>query len=1034
MPAMADTAEFKYDVFISYSSRDKGWVRDELLVRIEQAGLQAFIDFRDFSRGAPSIKEMERGIIQSRKTLVVLTPAYIESEWCEIETLMLQTLSPSNRDLRLIPLLRTPCAKPLHLEALTHVDLTETADSALGWHQLLSSLEAGPTATSAKPIPVEVQAELDAAKQLIDRDRFAEAIPILQKALAIADAENHALAKVKARISLAQALYEAREDFKGAESSFRSALVLVPISDHDLKHSVLHGLGDMLLFSGRLDEATATIHAALDAAKLTGKVDDLAGILVSLGLLERALGFYEKSLVKFDEAIQLLLKNFLSAPTEVQKRNAHILAACYINKALLCRDAGGIDEALSYYGKAEEQHQISGDKLDAGRALLFRGELHCGNADWQDGFKCFDRAFEYFKEIDNPLWGARALEHISRLFATHERWGDALRAMLGAATGAKEADHPGEQVHFLCMTARLVQNWKEGESRKQAARLLHKHTKDLPDDAKSEATSRLYDELSENRKAIEMAVRDDREAREFLNQAKEIARNEELHQHLANCLLQEAHHMTRPDDTTASRNLQLEAINLLKKELAIAQSPKKRGHLMGRIGGIYQELDNSVEALLWLKRAGDLFEKSGDAYGLANFYTALAHAYRAEDRLDDEIEAYRKVLSIIEGRSFHEMAAGARINLAAALRYRQEFDEAQRLLNDAETLCERHGFKEFVSAIARNRSYIERERQASQAPAHTLSELLDSLGQLLRFRPDLAVAYLPFWYSTFQTELMSLARSGPLISLMVLTDDVQAFLNFSLKFRGIAHHFLMATTREPTIKVDAGVLPIPRNWLFPANFTFVGVRRSAPILKDAEEISGDGRDDEPPDVRLVGPAAMMPLYTLVSMGRDDEGDGHVASLSSSHLPQEAVDLMVKTPTDQLIERRAAWLPTDRYESKDPFLTDLRIARQRGLFPVYFAHFPISDGVRDRGGVKVYMPESVLSGHKTAVAERWRRALLKLTKLPRSDVDIALLDIPELFDALEIHEGASVGVEIRLFEFSEIGKQRAVHPAILIQIE
>lgn len=42
--------------------------------RIEQAGLKAFIDFRDFRRGAPSIKEMERGVVKCRKTLAVLTP------------------------------------------------------------------------------------------------------------------------------------------------------------------------------------------------------------------------------------------------------------------------------------------------------------------------------------------------------------------------------------------------------------------------------------------------------------------------------------------------------------------------------------------------------------------------------------------------------------------------------------------------------------------------------------------------------------------------------------------------------------------------------------------------------------------------------------------------------------------------------------------------------------------------------------------------------------------------------------------------
>jgi tetratricopeptide (TPR) repeat protein len=130
----------QFDVFISYSSKDKAWVRGELLSRIEKAGLKAFIDFRDFSPGAPSIKECERGVVACRKTLVILTPGYLESEWCELENIMVQTLSPANRNLRLIPLLKAECEKPLRIGALTHIDFTDGADKDLAWRQLLTAL------------------------------------------------------------------------------------------------------------------------------------------------------------------------------------------------------------------------------------------------------------------------------------------------------------------------------------------------------------------------------------------------------------------------------------------------------------------------------------------------------------------------------------------------------------------------------------------------------------------------------------------------------------------------------------------------------------------------------------------------------------------------------------------------------------------------------------------------------------------------------------------------------------------------------
>ena len=128
------------DVFISYSSKDQAWVRGELLQRIEQTGLKAFIDFRDFTRGAPSIKECERGVVECRKTLLILTPDYIESGWTEIENIMGQTLDPANRELRLIPLLKAECEKPLRIGALTHIDFTDGADQDLAWRQLLTAL------------------------------------------------------------------------------------------------------------------------------------------------------------------------------------------------------------------------------------------------------------------------------------------------------------------------------------------------------------------------------------------------------------------------------------------------------------------------------------------------------------------------------------------------------------------------------------------------------------------------------------------------------------------------------------------------------------------------------------------------------------------------------------------------------------------------------------------------------------------------------------------------------------------------------
>ncbi len=136
--------EFAYDVFISYSSADKGWVRGELLPRLEAEGLTACIDFRDFEPGAPSATEMERAVLTSRHTLLVLTPAYLDSAWTEFEALMLQALDPANRQRRLIPLLKERCDLPPRIGYLTYVNFCDPQDLALAWRQLFTALGAPP--------------------------------------------------------------------------------------------------------------------------------------------------------------------------------------------------------------------------------------------------------------------------------------------------------------------------------------------------------------------------------------------------------------------------------------------------------------------------------------------------------------------------------------------------------------------------------------------------------------------------------------------------------------------------------------------------------------------------------------------------------------------------------------------------------------------------------------------------------------------------------------------------------------------------
>ena len=114
-----------YDVFISYSHADAIWVWDWLRPRLEAAGLRVCLDRRDFDVGVPSLENMERAVDHSRHTLLVLTPAWVASEWTAFEELLTQTADPAARRRRLLPLLLQPCQPPRRIAMLTYADLTQ---------------------------------------------------------------------------------------------------------------------------------------------------------------------------------------------------------------------------------------------------------------------------------------------------------------------------------------------------------------------------------------------------------------------------------------------------------------------------------------------------------------------------------------------------------------------------------------------------------------------------------------------------------------------------------------------------------------------------------------------------------------------------------------------------------------------------------------------------------------------------------------------------------------------------------------------
>ncbi|MCI0691096.1 toll/interleukin-1 receptor domain-containing protein [candidate division KSB1 bacterium] len=140
---MADSAQYKYDVFISYNhAADGAWVWDALLPRLKSAGLKVIVDL-DFEFGVPKLVNIERAVQNSRYTIIVLTPAWLSSEWTEFESLLVGNMDAAGRKRRLLPLMLHPCQPPERIAMLHYADFTHPLGNENQFYRLLQHVQNG---------------------------------------------------------------------------------------------------------------------------------------------------------------------------------------------------------------------------------------------------------------------------------------------------------------------------------------------------------------------------------------------------------------------------------------------------------------------------------------------------------------------------------------------------------------------------------------------------------------------------------------------------------------------------------------------------------------------------------------------------------------------------------------------------------------------------------------------------------------------------------------------------------------------------
>jgi TIR domain len=123
-PAVSMAGDFKYDAFLSYSSKDVDVVR-ELAERLRADDVRVWFDEWVVKAGAHVSDVIEKGLEQSRVLVFCMSENGFGSKWARLESGTFRFRDPLNEELRFIPLKLDDVQVPVPLAPFAFIDWRE---------------------------------------------------------------------------------------------------------------------------------------------------------------------------------------------------------------------------------------------------------------------------------------------------------------------------------------------------------------------------------------------------------------------------------------------------------------------------------------------------------------------------------------------------------------------------------------------------------------------------------------------------------------------------------------------------------------------------------------------------------------------------------------------------------------------------------------------------------------------------------------------------------------------------------------------
>ena len=124
-----DVDQHMADFFVSYTSADKAWA-EWIGYVLEEEGFAVDIQVWDFRPGNNFVLEMQRAATEADRTIMVLSPDYLKSQFASPEWAAAFAQDPQGLKRKLVPIMVRQCQPSRLLSSVVHISLLGEEESA----------------------------------------------------------------------------------------------------------------------------------------------------------------------------------------------------------------------------------------------------------------------------------------------------------------------------------------------------------------------------------------------------------------------------------------------------------------------------------------------------------------------------------------------------------------------------------------------------------------------------------------------------------------------------------------------------------------------------------------------------------------------------------------------------------------------------------------------------------------------------------------------------------------------------------------